>query len=212
MLDPKILLKHFGLFWLVFISLQLLVSSAPVRNGLAGFHAPVFSKTTQLFLSDVKMQAQAEPKSGEIRFSFYSELELAEKAAEMKKTGKSGNVGVTKYEYVNNPRFHVNTAMVFLLALFLATPLGWKNRLLLAGVGALMFYGFSSLRMVLNLRTEIGKMGIGLYESQPGSMFSWQKMHEVVGALGFIFMLTILVWALLVFTKSNIGQMKRYLS
>ena len=212
MLNPKILLKQFGIFWLVFIVLQLLVSTAAVRNGLAGMNAALFSCTAQRFMPEIKLKANAQPDDGEILFKFYSQVQAAQMALEMQQSGKAGRVSVPEYEYGIDPGYHVNMALVFLIALFLATPLAWGKRFLLAGIGIVFFFFFSSIRLVVRLKYEIGKMGVGLYESDPNGFLSLHKVNNFLGSLGLIFIMIIFIWALLVFTKRNIGQMKLNLS
>jgi hypothetical protein len=212
MLNPKILLKQFGIFWAVFIVLQLIVSTPPVRNGLAGMNASLFSSTAQRFMPEIKLNALAKPENGEILFKFHSQVQADEMIREMQKSGKVAKVSVPEYEYGIDPAYHVNMALIFLVAIFLATPLVWRKRFLLAGIGILLFYLFSFVRVIIKLKYEIGQLNIGLYESDPAGFLSLHKMNNFFNSLGLIFIVIIIFWATLVFTRKNINQMKLQLT
>ena len=212
MLHPKLLLKQFAIFWLVFMVLQLLINTTAIRSGLAGMNAFLFGHVMQSVLPDVDLKAQAIPENGKILFRFYSKAQAAQLGSPLQQTGQSANGGADTYETQMDPAYHVNTALVFLIALFIATPLAWVRRFALAGIGILFFYGFSFIRMTVRLKSEIGKLNLGLYQSDPDAVFSLPKMAAMLNALGFIFILIILIWALLVFSKKNLVQMKSHLS
>ncbi len=212
MLNPKLLLKYFGIFWIAFIVFQLLVSSSFVSSGLASLNATIFGNTSQAFLSEIKLNAKSVTDAGEINFSFYSQAHADQLIKKIQKTGKAGNASVPKYEYAFNPKYHINTALAFLIALFLATPLAWKRRCLLAGLGVIGFYLFSSFRVSSRFKYEISKLNIGLYEYDPNSFFNLHKLNNLLNSLGLIFIVIILIWVLLVFNKRNITQMKSFLS
>lgn len=207
MLNPKILLKHFGIFWAVFIALQLLVSVSSVRNGLANLHAGLFKNVAHTFLPELNLEAKAK-NDGEILFTFYNQKKADEMVAEMKRSGKSGNVNLQTYEYGIDPGYHVNLALIFLIAIFMATPLAWKKRFLFAGIGIVLFYIYSIVRMNIKLKYEVSQLNIGLYESDPSGFLSLHKLNNFFGSLGLIFMVIILIWAILIFTKKNMEEIK----
>ena len=212
MLNPKILLKQFGTFWAVFIALQLLFSVTGVKYGLAGMNAGLFGNVVQRFLPEINLKALAQQKDGQILFKFYNQKKADQLVKEMKKTGKAGNVSVQNYDYLVDPSDHVNMALAFLIAVFLATPLAWKKRFLLAGIGILLFYFYSFFRMTFRIKYEVSQLNIGLYESDPNSFLSLHKVNNFLGSLGLTFMIIVLIWALLVFSKKNMEQMKLNLS
>ncbi len=197
---------------MVFILLQVMVSMTGIRNGLAGANAAIFENVLQRFLPEVELQAGAVPENGEIKFSFYSRAEAERMVSEIKKSGRPGTVNVPKYDYGIDPAHHLNMALAFLIALFLATPLAWGRRFVLAGVGIVLFYLYSFFRIAIRLKYEIGKLNIGLYESDPDPFLSLHKLNNVLTSLGLIFVVIILIWALLVFSKQNIKQMKLVMS
>lgn len=212
MLNPNKLLRHFGLFWLIFMALQFLVLIVPIRNGLSEIHASLYSNVAQRFMPEIKLQADAQPDNGEILFKFYNQVQASRMAKEIQKTGKAGNVNVPEYEYGIDPGHYVYMALVFLIALFLATPLSWSKRFILMGIGILCFYLFSFVRVVIRLKFEIGQLNIGLYESDPTGFLSLHKVNNFLNSLGMILIVIILLWAILVFTRKNIQQLKSHLS
>ncbi|MEO1259151.1 MAG: hypothetical protein AAFZ15_10160 [Bacteroidota bacterium] len=212
MLNPKILLKHFGIFWAIFIALQLLFSTAGVKGGLARINAAMLSNVMQRFLPEINLKAQAQQEDGQILFQFYNQEQADQLVKKVKKTGKAGKISVQNYDYLVDPSNHINMALAFLIAVFLATPLAWKKRFILAGTGIFLFYIYSFFRMTFRLKYEVSQLNIGLYESDPNSFLSLHKINNFLGSLGLIFMVIILIWALLVFSKKNMAQMKLKLS
>ena len=213
MLHANKLLRQFGIFWLVFLAFQLLFSMDGIRNGLAGMHASLFTGVAKRTVAKVEWwKTTVGPENGEIIFNFYSKAQAAQLAAAKRQSGGSGSVQATNYELGVDPKYHVYTALAFLIALFLATPLQWKRRLALAAIAAVLFYLFTFLRMTVKLKYEISQQHIGLYENDPNAFMSLSKVNNLLGALGLIFIVVIFIWAFLVFTKKNIGQMKVELS
>lgn len=206
-LNPKKISKYFGIFWLSFILLQGLVMVPRVRNGLANMHAELFGSVAENRLTNVVFLEKKGTDGGMMIFTFYNN----KKVLESKKRGEK-KVDVKVYKYENDPEYLINTVLVFLIALCLATPLALSKRLILILVSLLFFYFYTFIRMTFKLKYQINNLHIGLYEDSPNDFITYNRIDSWLSTFGLILIIVIIIWAMQVFSKNNMNEMKRTLS
>lgn len=92
--------------------------------------------------------------------------------------------------------------LFFIISLFAASPMEWKNKLMGMGITILSIFIFISLKLIILSTFEISNARIGIYEIGESGMKALSTLLGVF-SLGFTLMLSFVLWLFFGFRKSK---------
>lgn len=202
--DYSFILKRLGIFLAVYIGLSLLFSMSSLnRAHLSFFHAigqPILNLLYTGSYVDMKHYEGEPMNKWDTSFAIYEQAKYP-KSVYKSSYRKTVPAGLTMHKGL---REMIILPSIFLLSLFIATPLHWKRKLLVSILGLLMLYLIIGLHINYNIRfTQLGgkfeAKSIADYISVP---FGGNFIDE------HFFFVGLLIWALFSFSS---GLHKRLL-
>lgn len=195
--DYSFILKRLGIFLVVYIGLSLLFSIGSLTKAhLSFFHfvgQPIVNLVHTGSYVDLKHYEGEPMNKWDSSFAVYEQVKYP-KSVYKSSYRKTVPAGLTMHKGL---REMIILPGIFLLALFMATPLPWKSKLLSTTLGMLLLYFIVSLHINYNIRYSLlgGKFeaeSIGDFLSIP---FGGNFIDE------HFFFVGLLIWALFSFSS-----------
>ncbi len=200
------LIKYFLAFLVLYSVLFGVFSLPSIARMTADAYRPPSLFLLQLFFPKAHLQLEpdAPPESDPytIRAVFISKAKIEEFKAQAKQQG-AGQVTLDATEY--DIYFHLlfTSFWLFLLAMILITPLGWKDKLVGLIVGSLLFYLYTVFKIYIFLLDLFNRSQYDMYKlGETGSKIV-EGLSYVLKSLGLSAFVVIFIWILVAFRKSN---------
>jgi len=203
MRDYSFILKRLGIFLAVYIGLSLLFSVSSMNKAhLSFFHAigqPILNLLYTGSFVDMKHYEGEPMNKWDTSFAIYEQAKYP-KSIYKSSYRKTVPAGLTMHKGL---REMIILPSIFLLALFLVTPLPWKRKLIASILGLLLLYLIVCLHINYNIRfTQLG----GKFEAK-----SIADFISVPFGGNFIdehfFFVGLLIWALFSFSSGLYKQL-----
>ena len=188
------ILKRFGLFVLIFVSLSVICTNQGIRDGHRAYYCkiakPIFNIINPHIYTVFLPAAPPNNNGWNISFLIYDEdkhiVNLSDPDVQK----------ITKPDTVLFQNVHdlVFVPTLFLIALFLCAPLGWKKKLIIFPIAMLLFYIFMTL--YLSFRFEQTVNGGTLAFDSAWHMFIW--LFGLGGTTDPIYVVALFIWGVLV--------------
>ena len=200
----RFLLKFFAAYFILVLAANL----SGLRDGYTEWFAERCSKKYVDFIPQAEASFQPDPELGEhdLNIVFINKKTREEKFAEARRTGqKNVNLDISAspfsvWDYWLLP-------FIVLLALVVAMPGGWKQRLQSLGLGFLVLYLFTLFRFrktlwhLANDSPNLEALGLSSFSQ------SFLKGLHQMQSIEFIFISTFLIWALTSLRRENVGAL-----
>lgn len=200
MIPINYIAKRLGLFCLTFVVLTIIFSFKPVKEAHRDFYCkvgPIFFNVVNPYLYGDFIPEAQESRSKyftyDMTFNIYDERIIKKKVNRHNKD----NMLPTIEAQQNHKQFTL-VPLVFLISLFIASPIGWKNKLLRFPVAFCLLYLFLGLYFSFNFENMISKM---VYKSTFEVDSLWDCIIWLCGFGGThdaIFVVVFFIWASLV--------------
>lgn len=190
----NLILKRFGFFVIIFVSLSVICTNQQIRDGHRAYYCKIATPIFNIInphIHTVFLPAAPPNKNGwNISFLIYDQenhtVNLSDPNVQK----------VTKPDTVLFQNVHdlVFVPTLFLIALFLCTPLNWKKKLIRFPIALLLFYIFMTL--YLSFRFEQTVNGGTLAFDSLWHMFIW--LFGLGGTTDPIYVVALFIWGVLV--------------
>lgn len=193
----NLILKRFGLFVLIFVSLSVICSNQSIRDGHRAYYCkiakPIFNIINPHIYTVFLPAAPPNENGWNISFLIYDEdnhtVNLSDPNIQK----------VTRPDTVLFQNVHdlVLVPTLFLIALFLCSPVGWITKLIRFPIAMLIFYIFMTL--YLSFRFEQTINGGTLAFDSLWHMFIW--LFGLGGTTDPIYVVALFIWGVLIIPK-----------
>lgn len=187
-------LKRFGLFTLVFVGLSFLCMNQSIRDAHNSYYCavakPIFNIINPHVYTDFSPTAPENPNGWNISFMIYDESKHT-KGVSRPAYRKANKPTAMLFQNVHEL---ILVPTLFLLALFFASPIDWKKKLIRFPISLLLFYIFMTL--YLSYRFELTVNGNNLAFDSLWHIIIW--FFGLGGTTDPIFIIALFIWGVLV--------------
>lgn len=200
------LLKYFGLFILIYAVLFGLFSSQPVaeftNNTYRSVTTPILQSIFPKAYLNLEKDSPPESDIYTIRAVFTSQVIIEQaKQAARQQGAKKTDLKAQEYDLYLHRMF--TSFWLFLVALILITPIGWKQKLIGIITGSLLFYFYTVFKIYLFLADLFNRSGLAIYDLSETGGTVIEGFSYVLKSLGTSALIVVIIWVLVAFRKSN---------
>lgn len=186
------LLKHFGLFLILFFGLLFLGKSLNLSQAHANFYSVIGASLSNLLNPNIYTQfregAPPNPSDFDFTMNIWDKRKIKKRInANVSKTIKPTSIILQKHDEL------LGIPLVFLLALCLSSPINWMQKIIRSWISVLLFYIF--LVFYLGYRFEIILNDGAFSISSAWHFICW--IFSLGGTVDNLYIIMLLLWGVL---------------
>jgi len=197
-----------GIFICLNVAFYFLFAQKSVQKGMGAIWSILSVQTINVIQSGAVIQGNVNAGNPTmLDYSYYDKEKMEEQYAKAAAQGiKQFSVDQHEYSYSYYQRYTL--VLGFLIALILATPISFVRRVWYMIQGAIVYSMFFLFYLVLVFWRHGSQKPVLLYD--PSGFEFWYRLEIAFGALGFLLMLSLIIYGLMVFNKRQSRIIQNY--